>query len=167
VDIVMAGDTHDFEFYKEPYERAGAARSMYHFVNGGGGAYLSIGTALDWPKKLPVEECGFYPRADALVAKLDEQTPAWKRPLWYWVKHWHAWPSSPEGVASAFDYNRAPFFQSFMAVHVEGSAKRVRLWLYGANGRLRWRDLHVQARIPGGQALDDLVEFSFPLITTR
>jgi hypothetical protein len=83
------------------------------------------------------------------------------------VKHWNAWPSSSEGVASAFDYDRAPFFQSFMAVHVEGSANRVRLWLYGANGRLRWRELHVHDRIPGGQALDDFVEFSFPLRATR
>ena len=59
----MAGDTHDFEFYKENYAKRGAAsRSMYHFVNGGGGAYLSIGTALTWPKQPPVRECGFYPR---------------------------------------------------------------------------------------------------------
>jgi hypothetical protein len=29
----------------------GPARVMHHFVNGGGGAYLSIGTALDFPKE--------------------------------------------------------------------------------------------------------------------
>lgn len=163
VAVVMAGDTHDFEFYKEPYEAAGTSRSMYHFVNGGGGAYLSIGTALSWPKEPPVAECGFYPRADALISRLDEQTPAWKRPLWWWVKHLQAWPSSPEGVASAFEYDRAPFFQSFMEVRVEGSKNRVRLWLYGANGRLRWRDLHVQGGVPNGQKGEDWVEFSFPL----
>ena len=96
-----------------------------------------------------MQECGFYPRADALTASLDARTPAWKRPLWLWVKHLGAWPSSPEAVASAFDYDRAPFFQSFMEVRVEGSTNTVRFWLYGANGRLRWRDLHVQDdRIP-------------------
>ena len=81
-----------------------------------------------------------------------------------WVKHLDAWPSSPEAVASAFDYDRAPFFQSFMEVRVEGSTNPVRFWLYGANGRLRWRDLYVHGdKIPGGRPTDDFVEFVFPL----
>ncbi|MCI0380713.1 MAG: metallophosphoesterase [Gemmataceae bacterium] len=164
VDVVMGGDTHDFEYYKENYTGGENGRSMYHFVNGGGGAYLSIGTALNWPKQPPVQECGFYPRADALTASLDANTSTWKRPLWYWVKHLDAWPSSPEAVASAFNYDRAPFFQSVMEVRVEASTNTVRFWLYGASGRLRWRDLHVHdERIPNGQASDDLVEFSFAL----
>ena len=38
----MAGDTHDLEYYAEP---GGAGRpATHHFVNGGGGAYLSFGT---------------------------------------------------------------------------------------------------------------------------
>ena len=49
VQIVMAGDTHYFEHYRETYQADGQPRTMYHFVNGGGGAYISIGTALDWP----------------------------------------------------------------------------------------------------------------------
>jgi hypothetical protein len=164
VDVVMAGDTHDFEYYKENYSADDDDRSMYHFVNGGGGAYLSIGTALNWPDTPPVSECGFYPRADALTEILESRTPAWKRPLWLWIKYLSAWPSSPEAVASAFDYDRAPFFQSFMEVRVERSTDTVRLWLYGANGRLRWRDLHVQdGRIPNQQTPDNHVEFSFPL----
>lgn len=164
VNVVMAGDTHDFEFYKEPGSSDTNEQSMYHFVNGGGGAYLSIGTALAWPAQPPVEECGFYPRADALSASLDAYTPAWKQPLWLWVKHLGAWPSSPEGLASAFTYDRAPFFQSFMEVRVEGSTNRVRLWLYGTNGRLRWSDLHLNGgRAPGGQTPEELVEFTFPL----
>jgi len=162
VEVVMAGDTHDFEYYKEIYN----GRSMYHFVNGGGGAYLSIGTSLAWPKQPPVEECGHYPRADALTAALDARMPAWKQPLWFWVKHLDAWPSTPETVSPAFSYDRAPFFQSFMEIRVEGSTNTVRFWLYGSNGRLRWRDLHVhEDRIPNGQSANDPVEFSFPLRT--
>ena len=46
VTIVMAGDTHDLEYYAE---RRGAGTAVHHFVNGGGGAYLSFGTALSWP----------------------------------------------------------------------------------------------------------------------
>jgi uncharacterized membrane protein HdeD (DUF308 family) len=166
VDVVMAGDTHDFEYYKENDASEKTGRSMYHFVNGGGGAYLSIGTALSWPAQPPVKECGFYPRADALTTSLDTHTPAWKRPLWFWVKHLDAWPSSPEAVASAFNYDRAPFFQSFMEVCVQGSSNTVRFWLYGANGRLRCSDLHVHMdQIPNGRTTNDFVEFSFPLRT--
>ena len=46
-----AGDTHDFEYYREKIGGDGAAQVMHHFVNGGGGAYLSIGTALGFPKQ--------------------------------------------------------------------------------------------------------------------
>ena len=45
VTIVMAGDTHDLEYYLE--RRGQGQADVYHFVNGGGGAYLSFGTALE------------------------------------------------------------------------------------------------------------------------
>jgi len=38
---------------------------MHHFVNGGGGAYLSIGTALDFPKQPPVADWAFYPSTNS------------------------------------------------------------------------------------------------------
>jgi len=142
----------------------GTGRSAYHFVNGGGGAYLSIGTALDWPEQPLVPESGCYPRADALTASLDRSTPPWKRPIWLWCKHLGGWPSSREVVGTAFDYDHAPFFQSFMEVRVEGSANTIRYWLYGVNGRLRWRDLHVPGdQRPNGRGADEFVEFSFPM----
>ncbi len=160
-DVVMAGDTHDFEHYRESYQSGGGGRVMYHFVNGGGGAYLSIGTALGWPKQPAVPDCAIYPRRDAIVAKLDRETPLWKQPLWFWVKRLGAWPSSPEAVASAFNFNQAPFFQSFMEVRVEGSGNVVRLRPYGARGRLRWRDLQVYGRVaPEGQDENTPVEFT-------
>ena len=40
VRIAMAGDTHDFEYYREKIGGDGGAQVMHHFVNGGGGAYL-------------------------------------------------------------------------------------------------------------------------------
>lgn len=168
VDVVMGGDTHYFEYYKETYLSQGQPRTMLHFVNGGGGAYLSIGTGLAWPATPPVPDCAYYPRTDAIIAKLDQETPTWKQPLWYWVKRFHAWPSTPEGVASAFDFNRAPFYQSFMEVRVEGSANVVRLLLHGSNGRLRWWDLHLQGKVlPTGHKSDDFVEFRLPLPPPR
>src|SRR5262245_22536331 len=49
VRIVMAGDTHDLEYYEETVSRQSGPFTVHHWVNGGGGAYLSFGTALAWP----------------------------------------------------------------------------------------------------------------------
>jgi hypothetical protein len=156
----MAGDTHYFEHYVEKYQAGDETRTMLHFVNGGGGAYISIGTPLDWPKKPVVPDCAFFPSTHAVTAKLDKDTPAWKMPLWLWAKHLRAWPVTAETIAGAFDYSRAPFFQSFVEVRVEGSANRVRLIPHGANGPLRWRDLQTFGSImPAGNTADDLVDF--------
>ncbi len=166
VPVVMAGDTHDLEFYRQDYPVGNGQRSMHHFVNGGGGAYLSIGTALAWPGTPPVPDCGYYPRTDALVAKLDRETPAWKQPIWFWVKRLRAWPSTPEFMAGAFDFNRAPFFQSFVEVRVEGSAHRVVLIPHGVNGPLRWRDMQCFGQIiPAHKSLDDPAEFLYPMMS--
>jgi uncharacterized membrane protein HdeD (DUF308 family) len=160
VSVVMAGDTHDLEYYREPPAPDGKDRAMHHFVNGGGGAYLSIGTALDWPSEPALPDCAFYPRSDQLAAKLAAQMPLWKGPLWFWVYRLGAWPSTPEMMAAAFDYNRAPFFQSLVLVEVQRSARRVRFLPYGVRGRLRWRDLQVFGRVlPAGKSGDDFVEF--------
>jgi hypothetical protein len=163
VSIVMAGDTHDFEYYREPAGETGTA-PIHHFVNGGGGAYLSIGTALGFPDHPAAADYAFYPRTDAVAAKLADETPPWKRPVWWWVRRYGAWPFSAEALSAVFDFNRAPFFQSFMEVRVERTQRRVRLWLYGVDGRLRWRDLQTGgATKPAGMG-DELVEFVVPMI---
>lgn len=165
VQVVMAGDTHDFEFYREPGEQG-----AWHFVNGGGGAYLSIGTALDWPAQPVVSDYAFYPRTDAVTEKLSQETPWWKWPAWWWVQRFGAWPFSVEALSAVFDFNRAPFYQSFMEVRVERSAHRVTFALHGVDGPLRWRDLAVGgAARPARQADDQPVEFSaaWPAAATR
>jgi calcineurin-like phosphoesterase family protein len=160
VEVVMAGDTHYFEHYREKYMAGMKEHTMHHFVNGGGGAYISIGTPLDWPGKPAVPDCTFFPRTDFLTAKLDREMPAWKTPLWLWTKYLRAWPFSAEAMAGAFDYDKAPYFQSFVEVRVEGSANRVRLIPHGANGPLRWRQMQTFGAImPAGKTGDDWVEF--------
>jgi len=155
VQVMMAGDTHDFEYYREPGEQG-----ALHFVNGGGGAYLSIGTALDWPPQPAVRDHAFYPRTDALTAKLSQETPWWKWPAWWWVRRFGAWPFSVEALSAVFDFNRAPFYQSFMEVRVERSARRVTFALHGVNGPLRWRDVAVGGDAqPATQSDDQPVEF--------
>ena len=160
VKIAMAGDTHDFEYYRENIVGDGPARGMHYFVNGGGGAYLSIGTALDFPKEPSASDWAFYPRTDHLRAKMDAEMPLWKQPFWYWIKWFNAWPFSVEALSGLFDFNHAPYFQSFMEVRVERSKKRVVLILNGVHGPLQWRDLQTGGTvIPPDMTLDDPVEF--------
>jgi uncharacterized membrane protein HdeD (DUF308 family) len=164
VPIVMAGDTHYFEHYQEPYDAAGATHTMYHFVNGGGGAYMSIGTPLDWPGQPAVADCAYYPRKDFLIEKLDRETPAWKEPLWLWVKHLRGWPLTAESLAGAFLYNRAPYVQSFVEVRVENTRNQVLLIPHGANGPLRWRELETFGElVPMGKTGEEAVEFVVPM----
>jgi 3',5'-cyclic AMP phosphodiesterase CpdA len=158
VAIVMAGDTHDLEHYTEPLDSRGYA--MQHFVNGGGGAYLSFGSALAWPPEPALGDWAYYPSAAAVVDKIDTQTPWWKRPAWWWTRSFDAWPFSAEWLSAVFDYNTVPFFQSFVEIRVE--ADRVVVRPYGVHGRLRWREFDrsgpAESR-PAGTGPDDLVEW--------
>jgi uncharacterized membrane protein HdeD (DUF308 family) len=164
VPLVMAGDTHDFEYYREVYDAPEGPTVMHHVVNGGGGAYLSVGTALSWPVRPAVADWAFYPSTAALSAKLDAETPPWKRPLWWWVKHLGAWPSSPETLSGVFDFNRAPFFQSFAEVRIEGSADRVHVVMHDVHGPLRWRELQLGGQlVREGPERDDSFALVLPL----
>jgi len=164
VDVVMAGDTHDFEFYKERYASQSTQKEMLHFVNGGGGAYLSIGTAIGFPEQPVVPDYAFYPRADQLSTKIHNEAPFWKLPFLVWLRQFHGYPFDSEMVSGAFDFNYAPFFQSFLEVSVERSQNRVRFLLYGVNGQLRWRDIQVGGQVkPIDKTDDDFVEFIAPL----
>jgi hypothetical protein len=50
----------------------------------------------------------YFPRKDAIVTKLDAQTPLWKMPLWLWVRDFSGWPFSGYILSAAFDHNKAP-----------------------------------------------------------
>jgi uncharacterized membrane protein HdeD (DUF308 family)/3',5'-cyclic AMP phosphodiesterase CpdA len=160
VRVMMAGDTHDFEYYRD----AQSGDALHYFVNGGGGAYLSIGTALDWPEHSAVSDYAFYPRTDAVAMKLDAETPFWKWPAWWWARRFGAWPFSVEALSAVFDFNRAPFFQSFVEVRVERSHRRVVFAVIGVDGPLRWRDLQIGGREGiDSRAGDDPVEIVVPM----
>ena len=162
VAIVMAGDTHDLEYYLEPRPQSG---SIHHFVNGGGGAYLSFGTSLAWPRKPATADWAFYPDTTAVRAKIEADTPLWKRPAWWWTRQFGAWPVTAEWLSAMFDYNVAPFFQSFIEVRVELSANRILLRPYGIRGRLTWGDLASSDSIrPPGVTRDTPVEWMVPMV---
>lgn len=160
VAIVMAGDTHDLEYYVERGD-GGVRGSVTHVVNGGGGAYLSFGTALDWPAAPATADWAFHPTTAQVTGKIRATLPPWKTPFWWWTQYLGAWPYSVEWLSAAFDVNVAPFYQSFVEVRVEPSSGRVRLRPYGVDGRLRWADLQTSSGLrPAGVAPEDPVEWS-------
>jgi 3',5'-cyclic AMP phosphodiesterase CpdA len=164
VKVVMAGDTHDLEYYQEPLLGKDSGQVMHHFVNGGGGAYLSIGAALKPDNEMPEKVWAHYPASAPLIQKIEDNTGWLKRPAWNWTKNYNGWPFSAEWLSAAFDYNVAPFFQSFMEVSIERSKKRVRLLAYTPQGPLTWAQLQKSDGImPAGAKPEDAVEWIFPL----
>lgn len=160
VAVVMAGDTHDLEYYAE----RDSGRTMHHFVNGGGGAYLSFGTALAWPAKPATAEWAFHPNKEQVLAKIGATKPVWKLPAWWWTTKLGAWPFSAEWLSAMFDVNEAPFYQSFVEVRVEPSKGRVRFIPYGVHGRLRWAEMESSAEArPAGATADTPVEWVVPM----
>ena len=158
--IVMAGDTHDLEYYEET---GPGAATMHHVVNGGGGAYLSLGTALAWPAEPATARWAHYPGRRDVMAKIDASTPWWTRPAWWWTHRLGGWPFSAEWLSALFDSNEAPFFQSFVEVRVEPSRRRVRVLPWGVHGRLRWQDVEASPGLPApGVAPHEAVEWVVP-----
>ncbi len=162
--IVMGGDTHDLEYYAEPVAGSAEPWVQHHFVNGGGGAYLSIGTVFASPERMPTRDWAFYPARAPLIAKIDAQTPQLMAPFWWWTKRTDGWPFNAEFLSAAFDYNAAPFYQSFVEVRVEPSSGHVRVWPHGVRGRLRWSEIETSPGLrPAGASPDDFIEWSVPL----
>ncbi len=163
VPLVMAGDTHDMEYYKEAPD-GNKGPIMHHFVNGGGGAYLSIGASMAPKDSRPTDDWAIYPARGPLMHKIDTLTPRWKYPAWVWLKKYNGYPFSAEWLSAAFDYNQAPYFQSFMEIKVERSHKRIRLIPYGVHGQLRWSDLEYGGNVRPPAATDNsLVEWVLPM----
>lgn len=76
----------------------------------------------------------------------------------------NAWPFSVEWLSAAFDFNVAPFYQSFVEVRVEPSQRRVRLMPFGVAGRLRWNDSQDSADlILAGAAGDEFAEWTLAM----
>jgi len=160
VKIVMAGDTHDLEYYREVVAGPAGAKTTHHWVNGGGGAYLSFGTSLAWPATPVTPEWAFYPTHDQVVAKIRAYTPWWKWPAWVWTREFGAWPASAEWLSAMFDYNVAPFFQSFVVVTVDPVKRRVTIRPWGVHGPLPWKSLQRSAQaMPEGASPDQPVEW--------
>lgn len=148
VDVVMAGDTHYFEYYRVDQSNSSSLKPMHHFVNGGGGAYLSLGTPFGMSSSPVTSAFAFYPKQDKLRAKLKKETPWWKQPflqatLCCGTWHWPSGESVAESLSPVFNFNTAPFYQSFVEVSVDTQERIVSVIPYGSLGQLKWADLHV------------------------
>jgi 3',5'-cyclic AMP phosphodiesterase CpdA len=160
VRIVMAGDTHDLEYYQEEVKGDAGSLTVHHWVNGGGGAYLSFGSALAWPARPDLAQWAYYPNQKDVVDKIRKNTPWWKWPAWVWTEKFGAWPSSAEWLSAMFDYNVAPFFQSFVVVTVDPAGRRITIRPWGVNGPLSWKDFDRSASVlPPETPLDGAVEW--------
>jgi 3',5'-cyclic AMP phosphodiesterase CpdA len=161
VRIVMAGDTHDLEYYLEAVEGTAGVETVHHFVNGGGGAYLSFGTSLAWPAQPATARWAYYPNRRDVVGKIITATPWWKWPAWMWTRDLGAWPSSPEWLSAMFDYNVAPFFQSFVVVTVDPAGRTLTVRPWGIQGPLKWQDLERSTQVmPPGASSDQPVAWT-------
>ncbi len=73
-------------------------------------------------------------------------------------------PFSAEWLSAAFDYNKSPFFQSFLEIKMEPSKNQLRLIPYGIHGQLRWSDIeHSDGVMPALATNSDFAEWTFPL----
>ncbi|HEY3402744.1 MAG TPA: metallophosphoesterase [Ohtaekwangia sp.] len=159
VPLTMGGDTHDLEYYQEPAEGPGTTVT-HNFVNGGGGAYLSLGAALAAPESMPTKEFAYFPSRDPMVAKIEKNTAWYKVPAWWWTIRLGGWPFSAEWLSAMFDHNVSPFFQSFMEVRVERSKNRVVLIPYSNKGRIKWSELtSTPGARPAGAKDSDFAEW--------
>ncbi len=160
VSVIMAGDTHDLEYYEEPVQGESGPFTVHHWVNGGGGAYLSFGSALAWPAKPDIANWAHYPNTRDVVEKIRVYTPWWKWPAWVWTRNFGAWPSSPEWLSAMFDYNVAPFFQSFVVVTVDPAERRMTIRPWGIHGPLTWKDVERSMPVtPLDSTPDSVVEW--------
>jgi 3',5'-cyclic AMP phosphodiesterase CpdA len=163
VRVIMAGDTHDLEYYQEPVANNSGSFTVHHWVNGGGGAYLSFGSALAWPRQPDLANWAYYPNQRDVVEKIRVYTPWWKWPAWVWTRNFGAWPSSAEWLSAMFDYNVAPFFQSFVVVTVDPVQQRITIRPWGVHGPLTWSDFdRSTSALPVGPPSDRAVEWVIP-----
>jgi hypothetical protein len=95
------------------------------------------------------------------VGKIITATPWWKWPAWMWTRDLGAWPSSPEWLSAMFDYNVAPFFQSFVVVTVDPVGRTLTVRPWGIQGPLKWQDLERSPQVmPPGASSDQPVAWT-------
>ena len=164
VRVVMAGDTHDLEYYEEPVtgrhgtvHRAPLGERRRRSLS-----ELRIGAGVAGAAR--PRDVGATIRITAMSSRrFAIYTPWWKWPAWVWTRSFGAWPSSAEWLSAMFDYNVAPFFQSFVVVTVDPAARRITIRPWGIHGPLTWKDFDRSPSVlPAGTPLDGVVEWVVP-----
>ena len=160
-DVVMGGDTHSYQHYEVRYITDGSPHIAHHFVNGGGGAYLSAPVDLNWhtPTGLTPLESRFVYRddeheiVDRVILKSIFPTARELRAKFTGESTSEDWRLRrtllglesrllERGYTNALDHDRAPLLQSFvtlsMAQTTAGWRLRVVPWFTkGPNDELQ------------------------------
>jgi hypothetical protein len=83
------------------------------------------------------------------------------------MKRFGAWPLSIETLSILFDFDHAPFYQSFVEVRVKRPRNRVVFALQGTNGPVLWRNLDVDRGVERNEKPDAPVEFAVSAVTPK
>ena len=158
VQVIMGGDTHAYQYYRVDYSQQNQTYTAHHFVNGGGGAYLSPPLDLRWDAALPlrpeslawsfkdetygihdhVELLDFYPSAEQLREKFAVPDESGLRG---YLRQFET-TLLQRGFTTALDHDRAPLLQSFVTCSLvpppEGWLLRITPWFTtGPNNSLQ------------------------------
>lgn len=115
--LVIAGDTHNFQKYCIPVEANGRRHTVWHLVNGGGGAFLVRTHTIPSPSEmhLPVR---LQREPDDFECYPTRQQSRWYYNTW-WQEHAPDW---------LVDRDQPPYHKSFVKVSVEPAGLRVRVF---------------------------------------
>ena len=164
---VMAGDTHDLEYYLERCQAAGTdRRAPLGQRRWGGLPQLRDGAGVAGVARACRTGRSTRDR-DAVVAKIESTTPRWKRPRWVWTQAASAPGRSPPSGCrrpSTTTWRRSSRASSRSASSPRPVAVRMLPW--AVPGRLRWSDLQASPGWrPEGRGPDELVEIAMPMRT--
>ena len=122
VHVVMAGIPTTSSIPAASYRRWRPGRSTTSST--AAAAHIKLRTALAWPAQPPTAVWAFYPTRNDVASKNQSMDAALETSGMVVDQELGAWPFSAEWLSAAFDYNVAPFFQSFIEVRVEPGGGR-------------------------------------------
>ncbi len=143
VSIVMAGDTHDLEYYAEPTWPARPDDTSLRQRRGRRLPEFRDRTRLARPAARRPTGRSIRTR-DQVVAKIEATTPLWKRPAWWWTTAVRSLALLGRvAVGGLRRQRRAVLPELHRGPRGALGRNRIRLLPYGVHGRLSWGDLDV------------------------
>ena len=159
VDVVMAGDTHAFEYYVQYIKSPGKRAPALSFCQRRRRSLPQHRRCSGLAQRIADGGLGFLPGSGSCPRKTRRRNASLEATDLDVDQAFRRLASLTETLSGIFDLNHAPFYQSFIEVRVERSKRRVVFALHGANGVVYWRDLHASFTGVTGTKPDAPVEF--------